>query len=115
MTAVDIPAPMIWKMKPKVENPRFKWMTIEFSRRRKLILEPIAVIALPIRLRINMANTALVNIVTALLTAPPDPDTVAKTGTLTLVVQSLMESGMLKLERPGEVSISLRLRYLGLQ
>jgi hypothetical protein len=58
--------------------------------------------ALPIRLRRKKARIALVKIVTALVTVPPAPDTEAKIGTLMFVVPSLIEFGILKLERSGE-------------
>jgi hypothetical protein len=46
------------------------------------------------------ARIALVKIVTALVMVPPVPDIEAKTGTLMFVVPSLIEFGILKLERP---------------
>lgn len=47
------------------------------------------------------ARIALVKIVTALVMVPPVPDTEAKIGTLIFVVPSVIEFGILKLERPG--------------
>jgi hypothetical protein len=58
--------------------------------------------ALPIRLRRKKVRIALVKIVTALVMVPPAPDTEAKIGTLMFVVPSLIEFGILKLERSGE-------------
>ena len=77
-----------------------------FPGKRNPIPEPIAVIALPIRLRIKKASMALVNIVMALLRVPPAPDTAAKAGTLTLVVPSLIELGILKFAAPVEMTVS---------
>jgi hypothetical protein len=77
-------------------------MRIEFFGRKKLTPEPIAVTALPMRLRMNMANMALVNIVTALVMVPPAPETEAKMGTLTFVVPSLMEFGNTEIRETWE-------------
>ena len=76
-------------------------MMIGFSGNRNPTPEPIAVIALPIKLRMKNASMAFVNIVTALVMVPPAPDTEARMGTLTFVVPSLMEFGMLKFDKPA--------------